>query len=89
MAATASGACYANNVVGSGANYDDAYFEIRYLRAYTTEAPGVAPTAVVGALKHDASSAEMMRVAPSALWGAAAWGVVMGLCGLAGGLAVL
>ena len=37
-------------MVGSGANYDEAYFEIKHLRTYTT-APGVvAPTA---AFAHD------------------------------------
>lgn len=33
---------YEDNVVGNGRNYDQAYFEISYLRAYTTG--GVAPT---------------------------------------------
>ncbi|KAG6810931.1 hypothetical protein H0H92_009738 [Tricholoma furcatifolium] len=37
-----TGQCYADNVVGSGSNYGDAYFEINYIRAYTTG--GVAPT---------------------------------------------
>ncbi|KAG6915217.1 hypothetical protein DXG01_012688 [Tephrocybe rancida] len=27
--------CYNDNVVGPGAHYDDAYFEIKYVRAYT------------------------------------------------------
>ncbi|KAL5498488.1 hypothetical protein ACEPAH_1841 [Sanghuangporus vaninii] len=45
-----TGQCYMDNVIGSGSNYDDAYFEIRHLRAYTT-APGiVSPTA---AFAHD------------------------------------
>ena len=33
---------YNDNVIGSGANYNDAYFEIKNIRAYTTG--GVAPT---------------------------------------------
>jgi len=33
-----TGLCYNDNVVGSGANYDQAYFEIQYIRAYTTNA---------------------------------------------------
>ncbi|KAJ3874433.1 glycoside hydrolase family 16 protein [Lentinula edodes] len=37
-----TGICYNDNVVGDGSNYDDAYFEIPYIRAYTTG--GVAPT---------------------------------------------
>ncbi|KAH9990988.1 concanavalin A-like lectin/glucanase domain-containing protein [Russula compacta] len=38
-----SGRCYEDNVVGPGSpKYDDAYFEINYVRAYTTGGP--APT---------------------------------------------
>ncbi|KAJ7190931.1 glycoside hydrolase family 16 protein [Mycena pura] len=43
-----TGICYNDNVVGSGTNYDEAYFELRYVRAYTTAAPD--PTAGVAAL---------------------------------------
>ncbi|KAJ3823161.1 glycoside hydrolase family 16 protein [Lentinula raphanica] len=37
-----TGICYNDNVIGDGSNYDDAYFEIPYIRAYTTG--GVVPT---------------------------------------------
>lgn len=41
--------------MGSGANYDQAYFEIQYVRAYTTGAP--VPTSTGGqALATDTSS---------------------------------
>ncbi|KZT10380.1 glycoside hydrolase family 16 protein [Laetiporus sulphureus 93-53] len=30
--------CYLDNVVGNGSNYDDAYFEVSYVRIYTTAA---------------------------------------------------
>lgn len=43
-----TGICYNDNVVGSGTNYDEAYFELRYVRAYTTATPD--PTAGVAAL---------------------------------------
>ncbi|KAF8531330.1 concanavalin A-like lectin/glucanase domain-containing protein [Gautieria morchelliformis] len=33
--------CYADNVVGPGARFDDAYFEINHIRAYTTAATPV------------------------------------------------
>ncbi|KAF8582581.1 glycoside hydrolase family 16 protein [Ramaria rubella] len=36
--------CYADNVVGPGQRFDDAYFEINHIRAYTTAAT-VSPTA--------------------------------------------
>ncbi|TFL00746.1 glycoside hydrolase family 16 protein [Pterulicium gracile] len=42
-----TGLCYNDNVVGDGSNYDNAYFEISYLRAYTTG--GVAPTPTAAA----------------------------------------
>jgi len=38
-----TGLCYNDNVVGSGANYDNAYFEVSYVKTYTT-APAVAAT---------------------------------------------
>ncbi|KAG5637617.1 hypothetical protein H0H81_003951 [Sphagnurus paluster] len=42
-----SGICYNDNVVGPGDRYNDAYFEINYVRAYTTG--GVAPTPTAAA----------------------------------------
>ncbi|TFK38093.1 concanavalin A-like lectin/glucanase domain-containing protein [Crucibulum laeve] len=41
-----TGICYNDNVVGSGSRYDDAYFEVKYVRAYTTPGSGPTPTAV-------------------------------------------
>ncbi|KAJ7627648.1 glycoside hydrolase family 16 protein [Mycena polygramma] len=49
-----TGICYNDNVVGSGANYDNAYFELKYVRAYTTAAPG--PTPGVAALGDHSSA---------------------------------
>ncbi|KAF7298914.1 Rhodanese domain-containing protein [Mycena indigotica] len=43
-----TGICYNDNVVGSGANFDQAYFELKHVRAYTTAGPG--PSAAVAAL---------------------------------------
>ncbi|KAG6913850.1 hypothetical protein DXG01_003841 [Tephrocybe rancida] len=40
--------CYNDNVVGPGARYNDAYFEIKYVRAYTTG--GIAPTPTAAAV---------------------------------------
>jgi len=41
-----TGLCYNDNVVGPGTpKYDEAYFEISYLRAYTTGGPAPTPTA--------------------------------------------
>ncbi|KAF5376167.1 hypothetical protein D9757_009320 [Collybiopsis confluens] len=40
-----TGICYNDNVIGDGSNYNDAYFEIPYLRAYTTGGPAPTPTA--------------------------------------------
>ncbi|KAI0056594.1 hypothetical protein BV25DRAFT_1903121 [Artomyces pyxidatus] len=41
-----TGLCYNDNVVGPGSpKYDEAYFEMNYLRAYTTGAPAPTPSA--------------------------------------------
>ena len=42
-----TGVCYDDQVVGSGANFAQAYFEIAYLRAYTTGGVGPTPTPAV------------------------------------------
>lgn len=43
-----TGNCYQDNVVGAGSpKYDQAYFEVNYLRAYTTGLPTPSPTAAV------------------------------------------
>ena len=34
FAQTCSGVCYDDYVVGSGSNYDTAYFEVQYVRVY-------------------------------------------------------
>jgi len=40
-----TGKCYTDNVVGAGSpKYDQAYFEVNYLRAYTTGSPVPTPT---------------------------------------------
>lgn len=42
-----TGSCYADSVVGNGANFADAYFELDYLRVYTTGGVGPTPTPAV------------------------------------------
>ncbi|KAK0446083.1 glycoside hydrolase family 16 protein [Desarmillaria tabescens] len=41
-----TGTCYADSVVGPGSTFNDAYFEISYIRAYTTGAPAPTPNAL-------------------------------------------
>lgn len=43
---------YNDNVVGSGNNYDEAYFELKYVRAYTTAVPGATGVAALGTGTH-------------------------------------
>jgi hypothetical protein len=46
-----SGQCYADYVVGEGSKYDNAYFEVEYLRVYTTVTgpiPTSSPTSLSG-----------------------------------------
>ncbi|KAJ6590533.1 concanavalin A-like lectin/glucanase domain-containing protein [Mycena vulgaris] len=38
-----TGICYNDNVVGPGNNYDEAYFELKYVRTYTTAASEATP----------------------------------------------
>ncbi|KAF8886573.1 glycoside hydrolase family 16 protein [Infundibulicybe gibba] len=45
-----TGICYNDNVVGPGSRYTDAFFEIKYVRAYTTGGPAPTPTAPAVAL---------------------------------------
>ncbi|KAF9004224.1 hypothetical protein BDQ17DRAFT_1354809 [Cyathus striatus] len=40
---TPTGNCFLDNIVGSGSNYDDAYWKVRYVRTYTV-ANGTAPS---------------------------------------------
>ncbi|KAG6860470.1 hypothetical protein C0995_010761 [Termitomyces sp. Mi166 len=42
-----TGICYNDNVVGPGDRFNNAYFEIRYVRAYTTGGVTPTPTAAV------------------------------------------
>ena len=76
--------CYADNVVGPGARYDDAYFEINHIRAYTTAATPVSTSSnkasstqgIAAADNRQAASAppSMMPVAMIC----AAWGALLG-----------
>ncbi|THH29250.1 hypothetical protein EUX98_g4946 [Antrodiella citrinella] len=43
-----TGLCYNDTVVGNGSNYADAYFEVNYVRAYSTGPPVPSPTAAPG-----------------------------------------
>jgi len=47
-----TGSCYLDNVVGPGssAHYDNAYFEVSYVKAFTTGAPGATATSQGAAL---------------------------------------
>ncbi|KAL5514171.1 hypothetical protein ACEPAG_2259 [Sanghuangporus baumii] len=88
-----TGQCYTDNVIGSGSNYDDAYFEISHLRAYTT-APGiVSPTA---AFAHDEQPSGVVSgsdAATAAGRGGGEWmiwfWVIVGVGGWVGGVLAL
>ncbi|KAJ7076012.1 glycoside hydrolase family 16 protein [Mycena belliarum] len=68
-----TGICYNDNVVGSGSNYNEAYFELKYIRAYTTAAPG--PT--IAALGNKSGGARSMRGWPPLL--VVLVGVILGM----------
>ncbi|KAJ6571815.1 hypothetical protein B0H19DRAFT_1372785 [Mycena capillaripes] len=61
-----TGICYNDNVVGPGNNYDEAYFELKYVRAYTTAAPG-ATVAALGAGTHSGSNTSFQPLSWTAL----------------------
>ncbi|KAJ7637081.1 glycoside hydrolase family 16 protein [Roridomyces roridus] len=52
-----TGICYNDNVVGSGANYNDAYFEIKSVRTYTTAVPGPSAGVALGGKSNGSGSA--------------------------------
>jgi len=58
-----TGSCYQDNVVGPGSpKYDEAYFEINYIRAYTT---GGAPSATPGGAYSQPTSSTTTTPTPS------------------------
>jgi len=58
-----TGRCYDDNVVGPGSpKYDDAYFEIDYVRAYTTGGP--APTATPSSTRVDPNKSSTRAAVP-------------------------
>ena len=60
---------YNDNVVGSGARYKEAYFEIKYLRTYTTTGAVPAATSAQGSGRY-VSSAIPMSSGRIPIWGA-------------------
>lgn len=52
---------YNDNVVGPGNNYDDAYFELKSVRAYTTGTPGATGVAALGAPRSGADKSVQLR----------------------------
>ncbi|KAJ6631186.1 glycoside hydrolase family 16 protein [Mycena sp. CBHHK59/15] len=70
-----TGICYNDNVVGPGNKYDEAYFELQYIRAYTTAAP--APTVALGSTSTGGTGETIAR----GWWpfGVVAAGMVLGM----------
>jgi hypothetical protein len=67
-------------VVGTGENYANAYFEIKYLRAYTTGGVGPTPVPAVpgatlghNAIGQTANAAAPRRMVDPSLGGTATW----------------
>lgn len=56
---------YADSVVGPGSNFNDAYFEISYIRAYTTGAPAPTPNALVSISTSAPTALPTSLLAPS------------------------
>lgn len=60
-----TGTCYSDSVVGPGSNFNDAYFEISYIRAYTTGAPAPTPNALVSISTSAPTALPTSLLAPS------------------------
>ena len=57
---------YDDNVVGPGSpKYDDAYFEINYVRAYTTGGPAPTPSALSVPVRPNGSGTAVRLPAPA------------------------
>lgn len=52
-----TGICYQDNVIGPGGRYNEAYFEVKYVKAYTTG--GVAPTPTAAAVVFPGTTLQM------------------------------
>ncbi|KAH9040528.1 glycoside hydrolase family 16 protein [Lactarius hengduanensis] len=64
-----TGLCYNDNVVGPGSpKYDNAYFEINYVRAYTTGVPGPTPSASAVWIYPNGSSKPVTLPAPTGVF---------------------
>lgn len=60
---------YVDNVVGPGSpKYDNAYFEINYVRAYTTGAPGPTPSPSAVWIYPNGSSKPVTLPAPTGVF---------------------
>lgn len=60
-----TGICYNDNVVGPGGRYSNAYFEIKYVRAYTTGGIAPTPTAAAHALLSQAVTSTIKTTSPA------------------------
>ncbi|KAF8271845.1 glycoside hydrolase family 16 protein [Lactarius quietus] len=64
-----TGLCYNDNVVGPGSpKYDNAYFEINYVRAYTTGAPAPTPSSSAVWIYPNGSSKPVTLPAPTGVY---------------------
>jgi len=67
-----TGRCYDDNVVGPGSpKYDDAYFEINYVRAYTTGGPAPTPSASSVPVRPNGSGTAVRLPAPTGVFSGA------------------
>lgn len=60
-----TGICYNDNVVGPGGRYSNAYFEISYVRAYTTGGAVPTPTAALVSHPTSTTSSTTITTAPA------------------------
>ncbi|OBZ74680.1 putative glycosidase C21B10.07 [Grifola frondosa] len=58
-------ACYLDNVIGNGTNYNNAYFEINYIKAFTVNSTVLSPTTSGGSAVLETSTSTATSIAAS------------------------
>ncbi|KZT28765.1 glycoside hydrolase family 16 protein [Neolentinus lepideus HHB14362 ss-1] len=73
FAQTCSGTCYPDYVVGNGSTYDNAYFEVQYVRVYGANGQNTTISAAPLSISRPSTKAVAGVAAAAAVLGLAAW----------------
>lgn len=70
---TCSGSCYPDYVVGKGSTYDNAYFEVQYVRVYGANGKNTTISAAPASISRPSTASVAGIAAAAALLGVASW----------------